>query len=158
EGLATLLSNCTDTFPDEWDPEDGQTMRWMSLRSKLELLPQLATQTPVEDWQVVIAAPLRLENALPCAAHFQLLQPDPRYRVGQPRGSLTLRQQGYIASNSTICVYSIDMRLPVYLSLLPEGDWEQMGDPVHICGGLSTENAETQLATEIKVRRHSDPE
>ncbi|KAK3261771.1 hypothetical protein CYMTET_29338, partial [Cymbomonas tetramitiformis] len=38
------------------------------------------------------------------------------------------------------------------------GDWEQMGDPVHICGGLSTENAETQLATEIKVRRHSDPE
>ena len=76
---------------------------------------------PIEDWNLVVKSPLSINNYLPLAAEYSVLQI-------QDSGHFLVCSRGVFCPGKTIKVYSADIRKPLYFSLLPQRGWL----PIHV--------------------------
>ncbi|KAH9312827.1 hypothetical protein KI387_027862 [Taxus chinensis] len=98
-------------------PESGSKQYvWLSMESDASILYS-QHNSPVYDWKISVKAPIKLENMLPCNAEYIIWEKT-------NEGSRVKRQHGLISSESSIHLYSVDIRKPVYLTWLAQGGWE----------------------------------
>eukprot|EP00850_Spirogloea_muscicola_P005223 SM000023S07679 [mRNA] locus=s23:814661:836470:+ [translate_table: standard] len=104
----------------------GRDSFWLSVEAVSSLLHgESGGMMAVEDWRVVAAAPLRVENWLPCRAEYTLWE-KPSH---SPPAS---RQRAIAESGATIQCHSIDVRRPILLTWLPQGGWKPEKEAVLI--------------------------
>ncbi|KAK9144775.1 hypothetical protein Sjap_004678 [Stephania japonica] len=70
---------------------------------------------PIQDWNLVIKAPLSIANFLPLPAEFSVLEK-------QASGEFVSCSEGVFFPGKTVKIYA-DLRHPLYFSLIPQGGW-----------------------------------
>lgn len=88
---------------------------WLSVGADASIL-HTELNAPVYDWRISINSPLKLENQLPCPAEFTV------WEKLENEGCVE-RDHGIISSRKGAFVYSVDIRKPIYLTLLVQGGW-----------------------------------
>ena len=88
---------------------------WLRIESDSEILYN-ELSVPVDDWKILVSAPLKLENLLPCNAEYTVWEK-------QREGSHVQRERGVVLAASFINIFSVDMRKPIYLTWLVQGGW-----------------------------------
>eukprot|EP00850_Spirogloea_muscicola_P018627 SM000173S02996 [mRNA] locus=s173:28246:52241:- [translate_table: standard] len=104
----------------------GRDSFWLSVEAVSSLLHgESGGMMAAEDWRIVAAPPLRVENWLPCRAEYTLWEKPSR----SPPAS---RQRAIAESGATIQCHSIDVRRPILLTWLPQGGWKPEKEAVLI--------------------------
>lgn len=76
---------------------------------------------PIQDWIIIVKAPLSITNYLPLAAEYSILEM-------QASGHFVACCRGVLSPAKAINVHNADLRNPLFLSLLPQRGWL----PIHV--------------------------
>lgn len=98
--------------------EDGQKL-WFCLNIQATEIAKDIRSDPIQDWTLVVKSPFSIANCLPFGAEYSVLDM-------QASGHFICRCRGVFASGETVKVYSVDIRNPLYFSLLPQRGWLPM--------------------------------
>ncbi|XP_010540792.1 PREDICTED: uncharacterized protein LOC104814451 [Tarenaya hassleriana] len=101
----------------------GPQKLWFCLNVQATEIAKDIRSDPIQDWTIIIRAPLSIANCLPFGAECSVLEM-------QPSGHFVGRHRGVFGSGDTVKVYSADIRSPLYLSLLPQRGWLPMHEAV----------------------------
>lgn len=71
---------------------------------------------PIQDWTLVVKAPLSISNFLPMAAEFSVFET-------QASGHYVACSRGIFGPGKTIKIYDADIRNPLYFSMFPQRGW-----------------------------------
>lgn len=94
---------------------------WFCVNIQATVLAKDIQSNPIQDWYIEINPPLTLTNFLPCSAEFSVLE----MLAGEQLSACT---RGTLDPGKPVNVHNIDVKEPVYISLLPQGGWL----PVHV--------------------------
>ncbi|VFQ66400.1 unnamed protein product [Cuscuta campestris] len=94
--------------------------RWFCLSIQATEIARDINSDPIQDWTLVIQAPLSISNYLPFVADYSVHET-------QKSGHFLTCSEGVLGPGKCVKVYNADIRNPVYLSLLPQRGWL----PVH---------------------------
>ncbi|KAI6702353.1 hypothetical protein NL676_011489 [Syzygium grande] len=99
---------------------NGSQKLWFCVSIQATELAKDIRSDPIQDWNIVIKAPLSLTNFLPLAAEFTVLEM-------QSGDHFSACARGILSPGTPVNVYHADIRSPLFLSLLPQRGWL----PVH---------------------------
>ncbi|KAK9094958.1 hypothetical protein Scep_026427 [Stephania cephalantha] len=88
---------------------------WFSLAIQSTEIGKDIHSDPIQDWNLVIKAPLSIANFLPLPAEFSVLEK-------QASGEFVSCSQGIFFPGKTVRIYA-DLGHPLYFSLIPQGGW-----------------------------------
>ncbi|KAL6985854.1 hypothetical protein U1Q18_019227, partial [Sarracenia purpurea var. burkii] len=80
---------------------------------------------PIQDWNLVVKSPLSITNYLPLRAEYSVFEM-------QSSGHFLVCSRGVFGPGKTVKVYSVDIRKPLYFSLLPQRGWLPIHEAVLI--------------------------
>jgi vacuolar protein sorting-associated protein 13A/C len=93
---------------------------WLCLQCKATEVGKSSQLDPIEDWRLVISAPLELVNFLPVACKYAVSE----YTNGK---ELTELQSGLVKPGESNAIFLADLRNALYLKWIPEGGWQSQG-------------------------------
>lgn len=93
---------------------------WLCLQCKVTEVGKSSQLNPIQDWRLVISAPLELVNFLPVACE---------YTVSENANGMGLieLQRGLVNPGESKAVFLADLRKALYLKWIPEGGWQPQG-------------------------------
>lgn len=94
---------------------------WFCLSIQATEIAKDVHSNPIQDWTLVIRAPLSISNYLPLVAEYSVLE-------SQNTGHFLACVRGVFNPGDCVKVYNADIRSPLYFSLLPQRGWL----PVHV--------------------------
>jgi vacuolar protein sorting-associated protein 13A/C len=103
---------------------DNQKL-WFCLKTQATEIAKDIRSDPIQDWTLVVKSPFSIANCLPFGAEYSVLE-------AQASGHFICRCRGVFISGETVKVYSVDIRNPLYFSLLPQRGWLPMHEAVLI--------------------------
>ncbi|KAL1194607.1 hypothetical protein V5N11_031431 [Cardamine amara subsp. amara] len=98
---------------------------WFCLNTQATEIAKDIRLDPIQDWTLVVKSPFSIANCLPFGAEYSVLEM-------QASGHFICRCRGVFSSGETVKVYSVDIRNPLYFSLLPQRGWLPMHEAVLI--------------------------
>ncbi|CAN8324888.1 unnamed protein product [Cochlearia groenlandica] len=98
---------------------------WFCLNIQATEIAKDIRSDPIQDWTLVIKSPLSIANCLPFGAEYSVLEM-------QATGHFSCPCRGVFDSGETVKVYSVDIRNPLYFSLLPQRGWLPMHEAILI--------------------------
>ncbi|ONK73416.1 uncharacterized protein A4U43_C04F31270 [Asparagus officinalis] len=98
---------------------------WFCLSIQAKQIGKDVHSDPIHDWNLIIDSPLSVTNFLPLSAEYAVIE---KKQNGQSQAS----SKGTLIAGETVKVYNADLRDPIYLSVLPQGGWEPIHEPVPI--------------------------
>ncbi|VVA93348.1 unnamed protein product [Arabis nemorensis] len=113
---------CTQT--SSTSSGDGQKL-WFCLNIQATEIAKDIRSDPIQDWTLVVKSPFSIANCLPFGAEYSVLDM-------QASGHFICRCRGVFGSGETVKVYNVDIRNPLYFSLLPQRGWLPMHEAVLI--------------------------
>ncbi|XP_059643008.1 uncharacterized protein LOC132284858 [Cornus florida] len=126
-------------------PATGTKQFWLSIGADASAL-HTELNAPVYDWKISINSSLKLENRLPYPAEFTIWEKS-------KEGDSVERQCGIISSQGSVHIYSADIRKPIYLSLVVQGDWLLEKDPVLILDSSSNDHVSSFWLVHQRTKR-----
>ncbi|KAI4338425.1 hypothetical protein MLD38_023489 [Melastoma candidum] len=136
----------------------GAQQVWFCVSIQQVVLAKDVKSNPIQDWSIEINPPLTLTNFLPCSAEFGVLEM-------QDREQLSACTRGTLDPGKPIKVHNIDVKEPVYLSLLPQGGWLQIHEAVLLSHPdevpsrtLSLSSAHSGRIVQLILEQNSDRE
>ncbi|KAI3918587.1 hypothetical protein MKX01_041907, partial [Papaver californicum] len=124
ESEELLYCTSSETCESSSSRENSRGL-WFCLSIKATEIGKDNHSDPIQDWNLVIKAPLSIVNFLPLAAEFSVLEM-------QDNGKFFGCSRGILSAGETIGIYKADLRKPLYLSLLPQGGWSPVHDAVMV--------------------------
>lgn len=94
---------------------------WFCLGIQASEISKDIHSDPIQDWNLVIKAPLSITNYLPLVTEFSVLEK-------QKSGHFIGCSRGILHPGKTVKLYDADIRNPLFMSLLPQRGWL----PVHV--------------------------
>ena len=93
---------------------------WLCLQCKASEVGKSSQLNPIEDWCLVISAPLELVNFLPVAC---------KYTVSENASGKGLMevQSGLVEPGESKAIFLADLRKALYLKWIPDGGWQPQG-------------------------------
>ncbi|XP_048140983.1 uncharacterized protein LOC115736923 isoform X3 [Rhodamnia argentea] len=95
---------------------NGSQKLWFCVSIQATEVAKDIHSDPIQDWKIVIKAPLSLSNFLPFAAEFTVLE----MQAGDHFSACARRA---LCPGAPVNVYHADIRNPLFLSLLPPRGW-----------------------------------
>lgn len=94
---------------------------WFCLKTQATEIAKDIRSDPIQDWTLVVKSPFSIANYLPFGAEYSVLEK-------QDNGDLICHSQSreFIGSGETVKVHTVDIRKPLYFSLLPQRVWLPM--------------------------------
>lgn len=98
---------------------------WFCLKTQATEIAKDIRSDPIQDWTLVVKSPFSIANYLPFGAEYSVLEK-------QDNGDLICHSQSreFIGSGETVKVHTVDIRKPLYFSLLPQRVWLPMREAV----------------------------
>lgn len=93
---------------------------WLCLQIKATEVGKNSQLDPIEDWSLTVSAPLDLVNFLPVPCKYTVSE------KANGKGLVEL-QSGLVEPGKSKAVFLADLRNPLYLKWVPEGDWQAQG-------------------------------
>ncbi|ESW28603.1 hypothetical protein PHAVU_002G003000 [Phaseolus vulgaris] len=103
----------------------GSHKLWFSVSIQSTEIAKDINSDAIQDWCLVVKAPLIISNFLPLAAEYSVLEM-------QSTGHFLACSRGVFLSGKTVKIYSADIRNPLFLSLLPQRGWLPIHEAVLI--------------------------
>lgn len=100
---------------------NGSHGMWFCLKIQATEIAKDKNADPIKDWSLVVKSPLSISNYLPLSAEFSVLEM-------QSSGHFLDCFRGVFKPGETVKIYNVDIRNPLYLSLLPQKGWL----PLHV--------------------------
>jgi len=90
---------------------------WLCVECKATEVGKTSQLDPIEDWRLIISAPLELVNFLPVSC---------KYTVSEKANgkSLVPLQSGFVEPGGSKAIFLCDLRKALYLKWVPEGGWQ----------------------------------
>ncbi|KAL9231233.1 hypothetical protein vseg_006486 [Gypsophila vaccaria] len=98
---------------------------WFCLSVQASEIAKDIRGDPIQDWSVVVKAPLSITNYLPLRAEYSILEM-------QSNDHFLACSRGIFCSGKTVDVYAADVTKALYLSLLPQKGWLPLQEAVPI--------------------------
>ncbi|GER35434.1 pleckstrin homology (PH) domain-containing protein [Striga asiatica] len=89
---------------------------WFCLSIQATEIAKDINFNPIQDWTIVVMAPVSITNYLPLMAEISLLEM-------QASGHFLSCYRGLSRPGESVNVYNVDIRNPLYFSLLPQRGW-----------------------------------
>lgn len=114
-------------FCSQIDGTSSETSQglWFFLSTQAKEIGKDINSDPIHDWNLIINSPISLVNYLPLSAEYSV-------SANQSSEENNTCFRGTLAPSETVKIYNADLRDPLYLSLLPEGGWQPVHEPVPI--------------------------
>ena len=93
---------------------------WLCLQCKSNEVGKSSQLNPIEDWSLVISAPLELTNFLPVACKYTVSE-------NATGNGLTELQSGMVNPGESKAIFVADLRKALFLKWIPEGGWQPQG-------------------------------
>lgn len=100
---------------------NGSRGIWFCMSIQATEIAKDAHSNPIKDWSLVVKSPVSITNYLPLSAEFSVLEM-------QNSGHFLDCFRGVFSPGETVKIYNVDIRNPLYLSLLPQRGWL----PLHV--------------------------
>lgn len=104
---------------------NGSRGIWFCMSIQATEIAKDAHSNPIKDWSLVVKSPLSITNYLPLSAEFSVLEM-------QNSGHFLDCFRGVFSPGETVKIYNVDIRNPLYLSLLPQRGWLPLHEAVLI--------------------------
>nr|XP_027080056.1 uncharacterized protein LOC113703042 isoform X2 [Coffea arabica] len=104
---------------------NGSHSIWFCLKILGTEIAKDKNSYPIKDWSIVVKSPVSITNYLPLSAEFSVLEM-------QSSGHCLNCYRGVFKPGETVKIYNVDIRNPLYLSLLPQKGWLPMQEAVLI--------------------------
>lgn len=114
-----VLLFCSQRAGTSSDHSEGL---WFCVSIKAKEIGKDINSVPINDWNLIINSPISLANYLPLSAKYTVT-------ANKLSGEQITCSQGYLGPGETVKIHSADLRDPLYMSLLPEGEWQSE----HVC-------------------------
>ncbi|XP_073111690.1 uncharacterized protein [Elaeis guineensis] len=98
---------------------------WFCLSTQAKEIGKDMNSDPIHDWNLIVNSPISLVNYLPFSAEYSVT-------VNQLSEENNTCSLGTLGPGETVKIYNADLRDPLYLSLVPEGGWQPIHEPVPI--------------------------
>lgn len=92
---------------------------WFCLNIQATEIAKDIRSDPIQDWTLVVKSPLSIANCLPFGAEYSVLEK-------QANGHFICHCRDVFGSGETVQVHTVDVRNPLYFSLLPQRGWLPM--------------------------------
>lgn len=90
---------------------------WLCVECKATVVGKTSQLDPIEDWRLIISAPLELVNFLPVSCKYTVSEKE----IGK---RLVPLQSGSVEPGGSKAIFLCDLRKALYLKWVPEGDWQ----------------------------------
>nr|XP_009413254.1 PREDICTED: uncharacterized protein LOC103994598 isoform X1 [Musa acuminata subsp. malaccensis] len=117
-----VLLFCSQKAGTSSDHSEGL---WFCVSIKAKEIGKDINSVPINDWNLIINSPISLANYLPLSAKYTVT-------ANKLSGEQITCSQGNLGPGETIKIHSADLRDPLYMSLLPDGEWQSEHEPVPI--------------------------
>ncbi|CAI9095544.1 OLC1v1031527C1 [Oldenlandia corymbosa var. corymbosa] len=104
---------------------NGSQSMWFCVNIQAKEIAKDVYSEPINDWSLAVKPPLSITNFLPLSAEFSVLEM-------QSNGHFLDCFRGVFSPGETINIYNVDVRNPLYLSLLPQKGWLPLHEAVLI--------------------------
>ncbi|XP_031125724.1 uncharacterized protein LOC116028070 isoform X1 [Ipomoea triloba] len=118
---------------------------WFCLSIQATEIAKDVHSNPIQDWTLVIRAPLSISNYLPLVAEYSVLE-------SQNTGHFLACVRGVFNPGDCIKVYNADIRNPLYFSLLPQRGWLPVHEAVPISHPSKVPNKTISLRSSVSGR------
>ncbi|WOL09557.1 hypothetical protein Cni_G18310 [Canna indica] len=98
---------------------------WFCVSIQAKEIGKDINSVPISDWNIIIDSPLSLVNHLPLSTEYVV-------SANHLNGEQITCSEGNLGPGETVKIYNADLRDSLYMSLLPEGQWKTLHDPVPI--------------------------
>ncbi|KAJ6828337.1 uncharacterized protein M6B38_362940 [Iris pallida] len=98
---------------------------WFCLSIQATQIGKDVHSDPIHDWNLIINSPLCITNFLPLSTEYTVTGK----QFSEENGTSS---QGVLAPGEAIRIYNADLRDPLYLSVIPQGGWMPLHEPVPI--------------------------
>ncbi|XP_052211647.1 uncharacterized protein LOC127814276 isoform X2 [Diospyros lotus] len=98
---------------------------WFCLSIQATEIAKDIHSDPIQDWSLVVKSPLSITNYLPLTAEFSVMEM-------QASGHFLVCSRGIFCPGKTVKIYTVDIRKPLYFSLLPQRGWLPIHEAVLI--------------------------
>uniref|UniRef100_A0A1J3IIE4 Putative vacuolar protein sorting-associated protein 13A n=1 Tax=Noccaea caerulescens TaxID=107243 RepID=A0A1J3IIE4_NOCCA len=98
---------------------------WFCLNTQATEIAKDIRSDPIQDWTLVVKSPFSIANCLPFGAEYSVLEK-------QTSGHFICHCRDVFGSGETVKVHTVDIRNPLYFSLLPQRGWLPMREAVLI--------------------------
>ncbi|KAH7687482.1 Vacuolar protein sorting-associated protein 13 [Dioscorea alata] len=92
---------------------------WFCLNTEATEIGKDLHSNPIHDWNLKLYSPLSITNFLPLSAEYAIVDQ-------LPTEESVACSEDTIVPGETINIYNADPRDPLYLSVLPQGGWQQL--------------------------------
>lgn len=92
---------------------------WFCLNTQATEIAKDIRSDPIQDWTLVVKSPFSIANCLPFGAEYSVLEK-------QASGHFICHCRDVFTSGETVKVHTVDIRNPLYFSLLPQRGWLPM--------------------------------
>ncbi|XP_042394059.1 uncharacterized protein LOC121984930 isoform X2 [Zingiber officinale] len=96
---------------------------WFCVSIRAKEVGKDIKSVPVNDWNINIDSPLTIFNYLPLSSKYNISS-------NKLSGGQITCSQGELGPGETVKIHSADIRNPLYISVLPEGGWQPLHEPV----------------------------
>lgn len=97
---------------------------WFCLTIQATQIGKDVHSDPIHDWNLIIDSPLCITNFLPLSTEYAVSNKQSEDNSNSSQGVLT--------PGASIKIYNADLRDSLYLSVLPQGGWQPLHEPVSI--------------------------
>lgn len=104
---------------------NGAHGMWFCLKMQATEIAKDKNSDAIKDWCLVVKSPLSITNYLPLSAEFSVLEM-------QRSGHFLDCFRGVFSPGETVKIYNVDIRNPLYLSLLPQKGWLPLHEAILI--------------------------
>ncbi|KAJ0977669.1 hypothetical protein J5N97_013143 [Dioscorea zingiberensis] len=129
---------------------------WFCLSTEASEIGKDLHSNPIHDWNLKIYSPLSVTNFLPLAAEYAV-------NDQLPTEETVPCFKDTIVPGETVNIYNADPRDPLYLSVLPQGGWQQLHGPAPILHSskipskmLTLENSFSGRIVQVIVEENHD--
>ncbi|KAJ0970742.1 hypothetical protein J5N97_018701 [Dioscorea zingiberensis] len=98
---------------------------WFCLSTEASEIGKDLHSNPIHDWNLKIYSPLSVTNFLPLGAEYAVIDQ-------LPTEETVPCFKDTVVPGETVNIYNADPRDPLYLSVLPQGGWQQLHGPAPI--------------------------
>lgn len=92
---------------------------WFCLKTQATEIAKDIRSDPIQDWTLVVKSPFSIANCLPFGAEYSVLEK-------QASGHCIDQCRDVFGSGETVKVHTVDIRNPLYFTLLPQRGWLPM--------------------------------